>query len=112
MHPILTRYRTQFLKGMVQRSTQNNTALSRAPSTTHDRLLEAFSPAGDVHGAPGYFKIMYCPTCLHGRVVDFVRDVGEDIPAARDIGVINKTKGWTGICPIKVKENKHREVQK
>lgn len=113
MNPILARHHKIFAQRVEERQ-DISVSHPSLPTKPHARLQETFSPLGrNVLGVSMYLKILYCPVCLYGRSVDMVRDVsgiGDGVTTAKSLGVINKTRQWSGSCnPLK---EKNREVQK
>jgi hypothetical protein len=60
-----------------------------------DRRTSGYSPA--VCGGFLYLRILYCPGCLRGHVVDLVRDLPANARMARELG-LRQMRPWRLEC--------------
>jgi len=91
VHPALGHARDAMLtrRGLREKFGHRATATAR-----HEPLQVAYQPLPEFR----WFKILYCPGCLRGHVVDLVRDLPANARMARELG-LRLTRPWRMECP-------------
>ncbi len=69
--------------------------------TRHQPMQVAYQGAG----AGFSFRILYCPACLRGQVVDLVREVPEEAAYARELG-LRQMRPWRVECTSAAEERR------
>src|SRR3954470_13610138 len=93
LHPALEAAKEDLLN---RRSQRQRPGYNTAATARHDPLQEAYRGVG----AGRYLRILYCPCCLRGHVVDLVRELPADAVMARELG-IRQMRPWRLDCAEK-----------
>lgn len=99
IHPILARHYELFIERMKDHQAQEHPRLT--PEDRRHRELRLAWAKDTIANSTSvrYFKIYYCPDCMHGHIADMTyNQVGDD---AHAIGVINKSTSWVVLCPAR-----------
>src|SRR4051794_1569209 len=93
LHPTLQAAEDKLLARIASRPRAGQLAFQ---TKRHDPLQEAYQGSD----AGRYLRILYCPCCLRGHVVDLVRELPADAVMARELG-IRQMRPWRLDCAEK-----------